>query len=118
MPLHPPVLLMRIAPVELEEHPEAAAVDRLVPVALAAELLERRGGDERDVAPPTVDGEARVRLDQSERTAEPGGERSRPRALDGVAWDGPVVEVGRDFLAEYDPALGDRSVRKAQCKPL
>ena len=70
------------------------------------------------MAPPTIDGEARFRLDQSERTAEPGGERIRPRTFDGVAGDGPVVEVGRDLLAECDAALGDGSVRKVQCKPL
>src|SRR6266550_4577859 len=73
--LDPAVLLVRLAAVELEEHPEAATVDRRVSLALAAELGKRRGRDQRNVTPVAVDREPGRRVDEPKRAAGPTGER-------------------------------------------
>ena len=44
----PRVFLVRLAAVEVDEHAEAAPVERLVAAGAAAQLLDRRVGQERD----------------------------------------------------------------------
>ena len=73
--LDPAVLLVWLAAVELEEHPEAAAVHRLALLAFPAELGERCGRDQRHVAASAVDREPGRRLDEAKRLPGPPGER-------------------------------------------
>ena len=73
--LDPAVLLVWLAAVELEEHPEAATVHRLALLAFPAELGERCGRDQRHVAAGAVDREPGRRLDEAKRLARPPGKR-------------------------------------------
>ena len=118
VPLDPRVLVVGRASVELEEHAEAASIDGVLLAALSPELLERRTRNERDMATGAIDGGARRRLHERERTAREFRQRLRPRALDDASLDGSPVEVGRDGLAETDLALGDGAVREAERKAL
>jgi hypothetical protein len=93
---------------DLEQHPEAATVDRLPLAGLTRKLAERGLGDERDVAAAAVDRGARRRLDEAQRTPECRRQRLRPWAVDDAAGDRPAVEVGDDLGAQYDGAVGNR----------
>src|SRR6266511_1844081 len=112
-PFQPPVLLVRLAALDLEEHPEAASVD-VVAAGLPGELGERLFRDERHLAAAAIDGGARFRLDEPQRAAHPLRERLRPRAVDEVTADRAAVEVDGDLLAERELPGGDRSVREPQ----
>ncbi len=72
----PPLLLERVEPVELEQHPEAAPV--------AVDQADRRARDERRRARVGRPG-AVVSLDERQRAADEIGQRVCPRALDRVS---------------------------------
>src|SRR6266516_311758 len=65
--LDPAVLLVRRTAFELEEHPEAAAVDGAVLPCLPAQLLEGCARDHRDMTAPAIDSRTGRRLDEAQR---------------------------------------------------
>jgi SAM-dependent methyltransferase len=97
----PGVLLVGVGAVQLEQHPEAARVDRRP--ELFAETLARRKADDR--ADVHVDARARlVRADELHDGAAVVRQRLRPRSLDDPAGDHAAPEVGRHRSAELDRA--------------
>src|SRR6185436_14985566 len=104
--LDPAVLLMRLAAVQLEQHPEPPPVDGAVMATVTAELRERCRRDQRDLAATAVDRLAGVGLDEPQRLPRPTRECVRPRPVDQAALDRPVVEVGPDRGAERNLSVG------------
>src|SRR4029453_11153042 len=83
----PRVLLMRVAALELEEHPEATSVD-CVAAGLAGEPGERTVGDQRDrLVEPRA---GAIRTGELHRQACQPGQRLLPRP-----WDNSATDVDR-----------------------
>ena len=80
----PLVLFVRLDAVDLEQHPEAAAVHRARNAGLLAEPLERGARDDghRASADPAIDS-AGFRPEERERLAGVRGQRLLPRAAHG-----------------------------------
>ena len=103
---------MRSAAVDLEQHPEAAAVQG-VEAGPPGELGDRLGRDEGerlDVHAARGD----VRLHEPDRPAAEVAEGVAPRPADESALDAVSPEVGDHGLAERDFAVDDPAVREGE----
>ena len=81
----PRVLGVGVDTVDLEQHAEAAPIDRRTGARLLPQPAERSAGDERDgAAAQAAVGRALVGPQQRQRPSQEAGDRRLPRAADSV----------------------------------